>query len=322
MADQPTVMVVDDSSANRRLLGAYLRQIECDVLYAEDGPKALQLVGQQPPDLVLLDVQMPGLDGFEVCRLIRGTPRGRLIPVVMITALGSTADRVNALESGADDFLSKPVERSELVARVRSALRLKALHDSLDDADEVIFALAAAVEAKDAYTEQHTHRVATAARQLGDRMNLSADRLDTLFRGGLVHDIGKIGVPDQVLRKPSKLDRRELSKMRQHPLIGERIVRPLRSGGSLLPIIRHHHENWDGSGYPDGLKGSRIPLLARIVAACDAFDALVSDRPYRPGRSIEDAVSTLLEGAGAQWDPDVIDLLVSEVPEIGGRGAA
>jgi len=317
--DQPSVMVVDDNSANRRLLGAYLRQIECDVLYAEDGPKALQLVSRQPPDLVLLDVQMPGLDGFEVCRLIRGTPRGRLIPVVMITALGSTADRVNALEAGADDFLSKPVERSELVARVRSALRLKALHDSLDDADEVIFALAAAVEAKDAYTEQHTHRVATAARHLGDRMNLSEDRLDTLFRGGLVHDIGKIGVPDQVLRKPSKLDRRELSKMRQHPLIGEKIVRPLRSGGSLLPIIRHHHENWDGSGYPDGLKGSRIPLLARIVAACDAFDALVSDRPYRPGRSIADAVSTLLDGAGVQWDPDVIDLLVSD---LGGRGAA
>ena len=122
-----------------------------------------------------------------------------------------------------------------------------------------------------------------------------------------------------MLRKPSKLDRRELSKMRQHPLIGEKIVRPLRSGGSLLPIIRHHHENWDGSGYPDGLKGSRIPLLARIVAACDAFDALVSDRPYRPGRSIADAVSTLLDGAGVQWDPDVIDLLVSD---LGGRGAA
>jgi putative two-component system response regulator len=240
----------------------------------------------------------------------------------MITALGSTADRINALEAGADDFLSKPVERAELVARVRSALRLKALYDNLDDADQVIFSLAAAVEAKDSYTDQHTHRVAAAARQLGDRMELPEDWLDSLFRGGLVHDIGKIGIPDQVLRKPTKLDPRELNKMRQHPVIGERIVRPLRSGGTLLPIIRHHHENWDGSGYPDGLKGREIPLLARIVAACDAFDALISDRPYRKGRPIQEAVTCLVDGAGAQWDPEVIDLLVAEVPGLGGRGAA
>jgi len=319
---RPRVLVVDDVSANRRLIGAYLRQIECEVIYAEDGPQGLQLVAAQQPDVVLLDVQMPGLDGFEVCRLIRSQPRGRLIPVVMITALGSTEDRVEALEAGADDFLSKPVERAELAARVRSAFKLKTLYDSLDDADQVIFALAAAVEAKDAYTEQHTHRVATAARRLGDRMELPVDWLDALFRGGLVHDIGKIGVPDQVLRKPARLDRRELSKMREHPVIGERIVRPLRSGGSLLPIIRHHHENWDGSGYPDGLKGGEIPLLARIVAACDAFDALVSDRPYRKGRWIKEAVACLLEGAGAQWDPEVIDLLVSEIPLSKGRGAA
>jgi len=318
----PRVLVVDDVSANRRLVGAYLRQIQCDVIYAEDGPAALQIVGEQSPDLVLLDVQMPGLDGFEVCRLIRQQPRGRLIPVVMITALGRTEDRVSALEAGADDFLSKPVERAELVARARSALRLKALYDSLDDADHVIFSLAAAVEAKDAYTEQHTHRVATAARHLGSRLALPDDWLDTLFRGGLVHDIGKIGVPDQVLRKPAKLDRRELSKMREHPVIGEKIVRPLRTGESLLPIIRHHHENWDGTGYPDGLKGAEIPLLARIVAACDALDALVSNRPYRKGRSIEEAVACLVDGAGAQWDPEVIDLLVSEVPALKGRGAA
>jgi HD-GYP domain-containing protein (c-di-GMP phosphodiesterase class II) len=164
--------------------------------------------------------------------------------------------------------------------------------------------------------------VAAAARHLGSRMELPEDWLDSLFRGGLVHDIGKIGIPDRVLRKPAKLDQREQVTMRQHPAIGERIVRPLRSVGSLLPIIRHHHENWDGSGYPDGLRGAEIPLLARIVAVCDAFDALVSDRPYRKGRSVEEAVTCLLEGSGSQWDPAVVELLVSEMPSLGGRGAA
>src|SRR6266699_1184050 len=191
------VLVVDDGAANRQLVQAYLSGIDCDVRMAENGESALEQIKADPPDLVLLDVQMPGLDGYEVCRRIKAGPRGRLLPVVMITALNQTDDRVRALESGADDFMAKPVDRVELVARVRSALRLKALYNTLDSAEQVIFSLAAAVEAKDSLTEKHTQRVAESARHLGARLGLPemSGRLGYAL-GGIIHDIGKIGVPD------------------------------------------------------------------------------------------------------------------------------
>ncbi len=311
-SSKPLVLVVDDSEANRELIEACLAGIDCDVRLVADGPSALKAVEATPPDLVLLDVQMPGMDGYEVCQRIKAKARQRLLPVVMITALDRSQDRVKALEWGADDFMSKPVERVELVARVRSALRLKALYNTLDSAEQVIFALAAAVEAKDAATERHTRRVAESARHLGARMGLSQMALDVLYRGGTIHDIGKIGVSESILLKAGPLNLEELTQMRAHPLIGESIVAPLQSGSGLLPIIRHHHERFDGHGYPDGLRGSRIPLLARIVSVCDAYDALVSDRPYRPGLPAEQAIGILREGAGTQWDPDLVDLLVSE----------
>jgi putative two-component system response regulator len=265
---------------------------------------------------------MPGMDGYEVCRRIKAGPRGRLLPVVMITALNQTEDRVRALESGADDFMAKPVERVELVARVRSALRLKALYNTLDSAEQVIFALATAVEAKDALTERHTQRVGESARHLGARLGMPEVALDALYRGGVIHDIGKIGVPDAILLKPGPLDADETEVMRSHVIIGENIVRPLRSGSTLLPIIRHHHERFDGRGYPDGLRGREIPRLARIVSVCDAFDALVNDRPYRPRLPVEKAMAMLNDGAGRQWDPEVVELFVGEMPAIHRLGAA
>ncbi|TAN32430.1 response regulator [bacterium] len=318
----PVVLVVDDGAANRELINAYLDEIDCEVLLAEDGAAALDLIETEPPDLVLLDVQMPGLDGYEVCRRIKAMPRGRLLPVVMITASYQTDDRVTALESGADDFMTKPVERVELVARVRSALRLKALYNTLDSAEQVIFALAAAVEAKDAFTERHTQRVGESARHVGRRLGLPEVALDALYRGGIIHDIGKIGVPDAILLKPGPLDGLETARMQAHPAIGESIVRPLHSGSSLLPIIRHHHERYDGRGYPDGLRGQEIPRLARIVSVCDAYDALVNDRPYRARRSVEEAVAVLVDGAGTQWDPEMVDLFASEIPALQRLGAA
>src|SRR6266851_6384139 len=316
------VLVVDDGLANRELVQAYLSGLDCEVRLASDGASALEQIQQEPPDLVLLDVQMPGMDGYEVCRRIKAGPGGRLLPVVMITALNQTDDRVRALESGADDFMSKPVERVELVARVRSALRLKAVYDSLDRAEQVIFALAAAVEAKDPFTEAHTQRVAESARRIGARMGLSDAELDALYRGGLIHDIGKIGVPDAILLKPGPLDTEELATMRQHPIIGETIVAPLRSSAGLLPIIRHHHERYDGAGYPDRLAGLNIPHLARIVAVCDAFDALVNDRPYRSRKAPEEALAILRAGAGKQWDPEVVSLFNTEIQTLGNEGAA
>jgi cyclic di-GMP phosphodiesterase len=318
----PTVLVIDDSVANRELIEACLAGVECRVRLAGDGPSALAAIQAAAPDLVLLDVQMPGMDGYTVCKRIKANPALRLMPVVMITALDRSDDRVRALEAGADDFMSKPVERLELVARVRSALRLKAVYDRLDSAEQVIYSLAAAVEAKDAYTERHTNRVAESARYLGSRMGLPEEDLDALYRGGIVHDIGKIGVPDAVLLKPGPLDGNELVLMRAHPEIGENIVRPLRTASDLLPIVRHHHEAFDGHGYPDGLRGTAIPLLARIVAVCDAFDALTSDRPYRSRLSEREALAILAGGAGRQWDPQLVSLLTGEIPAIHRLGAA
>lgn len=318
----PVVLAVDDGAANRELIVAYLSGIDCEIRLAEDGPTALDIVETDPPDLVLLDVQMPAMGGYEVCRRIKSMPRGRLLPVVMITALNHSDDRVAALEAGADDFMSKPVERAELVARVRSALRLKALYNTLDSAEQVIFSLAAAVEAKDAFTERHTQRVGESARYLGRRIGLPEYALDALYRGGIIHDIGKIGVPDAILLKPGPLNEVETARMREHVAIGEAIVRPLQSAASLLPIIRHHHERYDGRGYPDGLGGRQIPRLARIVSLCDAFDALVNDRPYRARLSTEEAVAVLRAGAGTQWDPEMVDILTSEIPSIQRLGAA
>jgi putative two-component system response regulator len=318
----PVVLAVDDGASNRELIAAYLSGIDCEVRLAEDGPTALDIIETEPPDLVLLDVQMPGMDGNEVCRRIKSMPRGRLLPVVMITALNQSEDRISALESGADDFMSKPVERAELVARVRSALRLKALYNTLDSAEQVIFSLAAAVEAKDVFTERHTQRVGESARYLGRRLGLPDYSLDTLYRGGIIHDIGKIGVPDAILLKPGPLNENETAQMRAHVAIGESIVRPLQTASSLLPIIRHHHERYDGRGYPDGLRGREIPRLARIVAVCDAFDALVNDRPYRARLSTEEAMRVLLSGAGSQWDPEMVNLFTSEIPSIQRLGAA
>ncbi len=318
----PSVLVVDDSAANRELIEACLADVECRVRLAQDGPSALAAIEAAAPDLVLLDVQMPGMDGYAVCKRIKANPGLRLVPVVMITALDRSEDRILALDAGADDFMSKPVERLELVARVRSALRLKSVYDRLDSAEQVIFSLAAAVEAKDSYTERHTNRVAESARHLGLRLGLPDEDLDALYRGGIIHDIGKIGVPDAILLKPGPLVGEELLIMRAHTTIGESIVRPLRSGTNLLPIIRNHHEHFDGNGYPDGLAGRAIPRLARIVAVCDAYAALVTDRPYRKARSVDEAIATLMDGAGKQWDPEVVEALVGELSTITALGVA
>ena len=318
----PVVLVVDDGQANRELIEACLFGVDCVVRTAEDGVSALKAIQSSLPDLVLLDVQMPGMDGYEVCRRMKANPASRLVPVVMITSLDQTTDRVRALEVGADDYMTKPVDRVELVARVRSALRLKAVYDSLDSAEQVIFALAAAVEAKDPYTEAHTQRVADAARAMGVRLGLPAIDLDSLYRGGLIHDIGKIGVPDAILLKPGPLNREEEVAMHLHPLIGENIVSPLRTGASLLPIIRNHHEHFDGTGYPDRLSGANIPRLARIVSVCDAFDALINERPYRHAKPVDEAIAILMAGSGRQWDPEVVETFASDIPTFTRLGAA
>lgn len=306
-----TILVVDDRDQNLELMAGYLAEIDCRLLTASDGREALAAVDSAPPDLVLLDVMMPGLDGFEVCRRIKR--RNQLLPVVLVTALSQTGDRVAGLEAGADDFITKPVAKAELLARVRSLLGLKAIYDRLDGAERVMMSLARAVEAKDHYTESHTERVAHSARLLGRAAGFCEAALGDLYLGAVIHDIGKIGIPDNLLLKPGPLTAVERELMRNHVLIGAEIVAPLRSAGTVTPVIRHHHEHFDGRGYPDGLAGEEIPLAARIVAVCDSWDAMTSARPYRRALSAGQAESVLRAGAGTQWDPELVARFLSQV---------
>lgn len=301
------ILVVDDAEPNRELIGAYLEQGGHKVLMAASGAEALHMLQRFQVDVVLLDIMMPHMDGYEVCERMRQNYLTRLTPVVLVTSLDDRSDRIRAMDAGADDFLSKPVDQMELLARVRSLLRVKRLTDHLDSSEAVIFALARAVEAKDVYTEQHTARVGEYARVIAAAAGLSSDDQAAIYRAGMVHDIGKIGISDLILLKQGKLTPAELEIMKRHTLIGEEICRPLRWASELTPVIRHHHEHWNGAGYPDGLKGVAIPLSARIVAIADAFDAMTTDRPYRPAMSIDQARAILAQGRGIQWDGDLVD---------------
>lgn len=254
------------------------------------------------------------MDGYEVCSRMRLNPATRLIPVVLVSSLDDRSERVRGLDSGADDFLSKPVNQIELLARVRSLLRISLLTSQLDGSEAVIFALARAVEAKDAYSEQHTSRVGEYARALAAAAGLNPEEQGGLYRCGLVHDIGKIAISDLILLKPGKLTEAEFESVKRHSIVGEEICRSLRAAAQLCPAIRHHHEHWNGAGYPDGLKSAAIPLSARIVAISDAFDAMTTDRPFRKAMPLEEARGILVAGRAAQWDPDLVDLF-KDLPE-------
>jgi putative two-component system response regulator len=300
------ILIVDDDVANRKLLEQILEIAGFSVASAGDGQQALIEFERTSPDLVLLDVQMPKLNGFEVCRRLKFNRGTRLTPVVLVTALSATEDRVRGLEAGADDFLIKPVDRSELLARVRSLLSLKAFTDELEQAETVLFSLAQSIEGKDPYTEGHCQRLSDYSSYLGERMGLPLEQITALRRAGVVHDIGKIAVPDAILLKPAKLTTEEFKVMQQHPLVGERICGPLKSFRLVLPIIRHHHEKLNGTGYPDGLKGDQIPLTARILQIVDVFDALTTLRPYKRALSISETLEVMDdEVKKGWWDPEI-----------------
>jgi putative two-component system response regulator len=305
---RPRVLIANDSLPTLQMLHFYLASLDCEVLEAIDGIQALALAPSA--DLLLLDIRMPGLDGYEVCRRLKSAPATRLLPIVIVSALKEVSDRIPALQAGADDFLTLPVDVTELQARVQSMLRLRRIYSQLEDSQNVIFTLARAVEARDAYTEAHTERVAAGALALGRALNLDEGTLNHLHRGALVHDIGKIGIPDAILLKPASLTAAETAIMRTHVLVGESIATPLGTAKAFLSVIRNHHEAYDGSGYPDGLKGEQIPLNARIVAVSDAYDALISDRPYRSRKTTAEAALVLQEGAGHHWDPKLVDLFL------------
>ena len=287
------VLVVDDMAPNRQLIRKMLARDGHSVLEADSGRLALDIARDADPDVVILDVLMPGLDGFETCATLKQHDQTRLTPVVLLTALTDHSDRLRGIEAGADDFLSKPVDPHELSARVRSFVRLKRYTQELDSAEAVIVSLALTTEARDAATEGHCQRLAGYAVRLGRVLGLRDDDLSALERGGYLHDIGKIGVPDAVLLKPGPLTPGEFALMQRHTLIGDDLCGRLRSLRWVRPIVRHHHEKLDGSGYPDGLAGDAIPLLAQIMGIVDVYDALTTCRPYKPAFTHEEAMADL-----------------------------
>jgi putative two-component system response regulator len=300
-AKQGAVLVVEDEALNLALLVRLLSVEGYEVLTAVDGESALAAIERHSPDVILLDVQLPGLDGFEVCRRVKQTPATRLTPVIMITGLQAREYRIEGINAGADDFLAKPFDVQELYARVRSLLRLKRYTDDLESAEAVILSLALTVEARDAYTEGHCQRLGSYATALGEDLSLAGDDLAALYRGGYLHDIGKIGIPDAVLQKPAKLTDAEFDLMKRHTVIGERLCGNLRTLGPVRSIVRHHHERLDGTGYPDGLQGEDVPLLAQIVGIADVYDAITTTRPYRaaasPERAYEELIRDVADGA-------------------------
>jgi cyclic di-GMP phosphodiesterase len=303
----PRVLVVDDNEDTMILMQELLGRRGYEVVGATSAALAEVEIRKELPDLILSDVIMPEKSGYELCREMKENPETRLIPFVLITGLSDREDRVRGIEAGADDFLSKPIFPEELFARVKSLLRLKEFTDELETAESVLCTLGRSVESRDPYTEGHCERLARDASSLGQHLGLDDESIVALRRGGYLHDLGKIAVPDEILKKGSNLTPAEWEIMKQHPITGENICRPLKSLRLVLPIIRHHHEHSDGSGYPDGLRKGEIPLLPRILQVADVYDALRTVRPYKPALSHEQAAFTMRNDAMAGlWDVELV----------------
>ena len=308
-ADAPKVLVVDDNAASRMTAVALLAMEGYQVIEAESGATAVDLVNHKQPDLILLDVMMPEMDGFEVCQIVKQDEQTRLIPVIFITALSDRRSRIRGIEVGADDFLSKPFDRVELAARVKSLVHQKRLNEDLDHAEKVLFSIARAIESRDPNTGDHCERLVSLGQAFGEYLNLPRHQIRDLMWGGYLHDIGKVGIPDAVLLKQGKLTAHEWEIMRGHVLIGEKICQPLRSMRGVIPIIRHHHERWDGSGYPDALKGNEIPYLAQVFQVIDIYDALTSERPYKQAYAPIEAIKVMQEETERGWrNPELMKL--------------
>ncbi len=297
----PKILVVDDNSASRMTAVALLSLEGYEVLEADRGRAALERVAQSQPDLILLDVMMPEMDGFEVCQQLKQNEQTRLIPVIFITALSDRQARIRGIEAGGDDFLTKPFDRLELSARVKSLVRQRRLNEDLDHAEKVLFSIARAIESRDSNTGNHCERLVAISKSFGEFLALTRTQTRNLQWGSYLHDIGKIGIPDAVLLKAGKLNPEEGEIMKQHVLIGVQICQSLRTMQGVIPIIRHHHERWDGSGYPDGLIGNQIPYLAQVFQIIDIYDALMNERPYKRAFTQEEALFAMAEETDKGW---------------------
>jgi len=341
---KPIILVVDDLAQNIELLEAHLIPQGYDVISAMNAEEALEKLSTSDVDLMLLDVMMPGMDGFEVIRLIRKDPVHHLLPIILVTALREIEDRVKGIEAGCDDFISKPVDKLELLARVRSLLKVKAYNDLMsnyrgelevnvsqrteelkhafekvkDASLETILRLSMASEYKDEDTGAHIKRMSRYSAAIARHLGMDNKTVEILLYAAPMHDLGKIGIPDKILTKPDKLDPIEWKIMKLHTVIGASILK--NSDAEFIKlgalIAQCHHEKWDGSGYPDGLSGTTIPLVGRVTAIADVFDALTSKRPYKNPFSVEKSKSIILEGKGSHFDPAVVDAFIETMDEI------
>jgi putative two-component system response regulator len=288
-----TILLVVAEQSTRDDWRELLAEQGYDIVEIGIGERAPELCLHLRPDLVLIDASLPDVSGFEVCRRLKDDPRNRLTPMLMITSFSGQENLSRAQAAGADDLWEPRPSRWEALTRVQSLMQIKSYID--EQAEAVLVSLARSVEARDPYTRGHSERISSAAVGFGKKIGLSSDQLDALYIAGIVHDIGKVMVPDAVLMKPGRLDTDEMKIIRQHPAEGERICSPIKSLRRVLPIIRHHHERMDGSGYPDGLRGETIPLTARVLQIVDIYDALTTDRPYRAAFSAQHALATMFE---------------------------
>jgi len=318
MSRRARILLVDDLPQNLEILSGLLEPEGYTLELAQDGEQAVEMALKNPPDLILMDVSMPRLSGFEACRTLKADERTHLGPLVLITALSAREDRIQGIAAGCDDFLAKPVDFEELLARTRSLLKQKELLDELENAENVLVSLANALEAKDPYTREHSKRVAGYAEELGGAVGLSGGDRRNLRRAGLLHDIGKIGISLDYLHKKGPLTTEEYAAVKRHPEISHEICRPLRTMAPLLALIRGHHERLDGRGYPDGLKGDEVPLVLRCLTIADIYDALITDRAYREAYTREKALEIMRQEASVgMWDARLIDTFAEVVLKAG-----
>lgn len=317
MSKSKTLLLVDDEPLNLQVLQNILQE-RYRLLFARNGERALQLAAEQQPDLILLDVMMPGLSGHEVCQQLKANPKTAPIPVIFVTALSDPHDEVKGFELGAVDYLTKPVSAPVVKARVNNHLSLVRLDELKQTRLAVVQRLGRAAEYKDNETGLHVIRMSLYTQILALHMGFSEEKAEELLNAAPMHDVGKIGIPDAILRKPGKLDADEWRVMQSHTTIGAEILDGDDSTLMKLAhsIALHHHEKWDGSGYPAGLQGNAIPLEARIVALADVFDALTSERPYKKAWSVEDAVTLIKNESGKHFDPEVVNVFIQVLPEL------
>lgn len=346
MEGKQVILAVDDQSQNIELLEAFLVPQGYEIIRAATGEEALEKLAINPIDLILLDVMMPGMNGFEVTRRVRQNEKTRLLPIILVTGLRDTEDRVKGIESGCDDFLTKPLEKVELVARVKSLLKVKDYNDLLRNyrqelesevskrttelefacekvktaSLETIYRLSVASEYKDHETGEHIQRMSRYCAAIARHMGMDEGIVETILYAAPMHDLGKIGIPDAILLKPTKLDPVEWEIMKLHTVIGASILHGSDAAFISLgeTIAHYHHEKWDGSGYPNRLKGMEIPIAGRIAAVADVFDALISKRPYKEAFSLSKALGIIGECRGNHFDPDVVDTFFTIQEEIVG----